>query len=63
MIEKRTLAAENARRQATGEAPFVDWSTYQANLEALAEERSAMKEKMSVQSCPKARFMCLRQHA
>lgn len=44
MIEKRTLAAENARRQATGEAPFVDWSTYQANLEALAEERSAMKE-------------------
>ena len=30
--------------KATGEAPFVDWSTYQANLEALAEERSAMKE-------------------
>lgn len=44
MIEKRTLAAENARRQATGETPFVDWSTYQANLEALAEERGAMKE-------------------
>ena len=44
MIENRTLAAENARRQAVGEAPFTSWSTYQANLEALAEERSAMKE-------------------
>ena len=44
MIENRTLAAENARRQAVGETPFTSWSTYQANLEALAEERSAMKE-------------------
>lgn len=44
LIENRTLAAENARRQATGETPFVNWSTYQANLEAMAEERGAMKE-------------------
>ncbi|MFC0820189.1 carboxy terminal-processing peptidase [Moraxella marmotae] len=44
MIDNRTLIAENARRQATGEAPFANWSTYQANLEALAEERGAMKE-------------------
>ncbi|WP_049237841.1 carboxy terminal-processing peptidase [Moraxella canis] len=44
LIENRTLAAENARRQATGETPFANWSTYQANLEAMAEERGAMKE-------------------
>ncbi|OOR93505.1 tail-specific protease [Moraxella caviae] len=43
-IEQRTLIAENARRQATGEAPFTSFATYQANLDALAEERAAMKE-------------------
>ncbi|UTO04753.1 carboxy terminal-processing peptidase [Moraxella sp. FZLJ2107] len=43
-IEDQTLAAENARRQATGETPFTSWSTYQANLDAIAEERAAMKE-------------------
>lgn len=43
-IENRTLLAENARRQATGEQPFANWTTYQAHLEALAEERVAMKE-------------------
>lgn len=43
-IENQTLANENARRQAMGEAPFANWSTYQAHLEALAEERGAMKE-------------------
>lgn len=43
-IENRTLAAENARRQATGEQPFTDWATYQAHQDALAEERAAMKE-------------------
>ncbi len=42
--EARTLAAENARRQATGEAPYTSWATYQASLEALYEERGAMKE-------------------
>lgn len=44
MIEQKTLAAENARRQAMGEAMFTDWSTYQASMDALAEERSLMKE-------------------
>lgn len=44
LIENETLAAENARRQATGEAPYTDWSTYQAHLDAISEERGAMKE-------------------
>lgn len=43
-IEALTLRAENARRQATGEAPYTDWATYQASVDALAEERGAMKE-------------------
>mgnify|MGYP001756695444 FL=1 len=43
-IEQRTLMAENLRRQAMGEAPYSDWATYQASLDALFEERSAMKE-------------------
>lgn len=43
-IEALTLRAENARRQATGETPYTDWATYQASVDALAEERSAMKE-------------------
>lgn len=45
-IENRTLAAENARRQATGEQPYTDWATYQASQDALDEERSAMKENL-----------------
>lgn len=44
LIEEKTLAAENARRQATGETPYLNWSIYQASLDALAEERAAMKE-------------------
>ncbi|WP_066800478.1 carboxy terminal-processing peptidase [Moraxella oblonga] len=44
MIEQKTLMAENARRQATGEKPYTDWATYQASIDALAEERSLMKE-------------------
>ncbi len=44
LIEQKTLAAENARRQAMGETPFTDWSMYQASMDALAEERSLMKE-------------------
>lgn len=43
-IEARTLMAENVRRQATGELPYTDWATYQASLDALLEEYSAMKE-------------------
>ena len=43
-IEARTLVAENARRQAAGEAPFATYSTYQAWLDALYEERGAMKD-------------------
>lgn len=43
-IEALTLRAENARRQATGETPYADWATYQASVDALAEERGAMKE-------------------
>lgn len=44
LIEKRMLMAENARRQAIGEKPYTDWTTYQASMDALAEERSLMKE-------------------
>ncbi|MDO5769089.1 MAG: carboxy terminal-processing peptidase [Psychrobacter sp.] len=44
LIEQKTLAAENKRRQATGEKPFADWNTYQAALDAKFEERSQMKE-------------------
>ncbi|MDO4449956.1 MAG: carboxy terminal-processing peptidase [Moraxella sp.] len=44
LVEQKTLAAENARRQATGEKPYTNWSTYQASIDALAEERSLMKE-------------------
>lgn len=43
-IEALTLRAENARRQATGETPYTDWATYQASVDALSEERGAMKE-------------------
>lgn len=42
-IEKRTLDAENARRQATGLTPYANWESYQASREALMEERSKMK--------------------
>lgn len=45
-IENRTLAAENARRQAMGEVPYTSWATYQASQDALAEERGAMKESL-----------------
>ncbi len=43
-IENKTLAAENARRQAVGEAPYTSWATYQAAQDALFEEWGAMKE-------------------
>lgn len=43
-IEQETLNAENARRSARGDAPFADWATYQAHLDATAEARSLMRE-------------------
>lgn len=44
LVEQKMLMAENTRRQATGEKPYTDWTTYQASIDALAEERSLMKE-------------------
>lgn len=44
MVEKKMLMAENMRRQAVGEKPYVDWTTYQASIDALSEERSLLKE-------------------
>lgn len=29
-----------------GEKPYTDWATYQASVDALAEERGAMKENL-----------------
>ncbi|MDO5650679.1 MAG: carboxy terminal-processing peptidase [Moraxella sp.] len=43
-IEQMTLTAENARRQAVGETEFTSYAAYQASLDALFEERGAMKE-------------------
>ncbi|MDO4427312.1 MAG: carboxy terminal-processing peptidase [Moraxella sp.] len=43
-VERRSLAAENARRMATGETPYTSWAAYQASLDALYEEWGAMKE-------------------
>lgn len=43
-VEKRMLTAENARRMATGQTPYTSWTTYQASLDAMSEERSLMKE-------------------
>ncbi|MBU3847734.1 MAG: carboxy terminal-processing peptidase [Candidatus Acinetobacter avistercoris] len=42
-LEKQTLAAENARREASGKKPYANWETYQATLDALAESRAKMK--------------------
>lgn len=42
-IEEATLAAENARRQATGLTPYANWETYQAAQDALSEQRAKMK--------------------
>ncbi|MDO4223629.1 MAG: carboxy terminal-processing peptidase [Acinetobacter sp.] len=42
-VEKRTLAAENTRRTATGLTPYANWESYQAARDALIEERSKMK--------------------
>ncbi len=42
-LEQKTLAAENARRVATGQKPYANWETYQASIDALAEARAKMK--------------------
>lgn len=42
-IEAATLAAENRRRQATGQAPYANWESYQAAMDALTESRSRQK--------------------
>ena len=57
MIEKRTLAAENAPGKPQAKAPFVDWSAYQKPIWAWL--KSGRYERRP--SCPKAGFVCLRQ--
>ncbi|WP_168383331.1 carboxy terminal-processing peptidase [Acinetobacter indicus] len=42
-LERKTLAAENVRRQATGLVPYPNWESYQASLEAQVESRAKMK--------------------
>lgn len=44
-VEQKTLAAENARRKATGQKPYASWDMYQAAMDAKFEELSRMKEK------------------
>lgn len=42
-LETETLNAENLRRKATGLAPYANWESYQASLDARSESRSKMK--------------------
>ena len=42
-LEQKTLAAENERRVATGQKPYLNWESYQASIDALAESRAKMK--------------------
>ncbi len=42
-LEKQTLAAENQRRKETGQAPYANWESYQASIDALVESRAKMK--------------------
>ena len=42
-LEKQTLNAENQRRIATGQAPYANWESYQASIDALIESRAKMK--------------------
>ena len=42
-LEKQTLNAENQRRTATGLAPYANWESYQASIDALVESRAKMK--------------------
>ncbi|GAA5016858.1 carboxy terminal-processing peptidase [Acinetobacter puyangensis] len=43
-LEAQTLAVENARRKATNLAPYANWESYQAALDARSEARAKMKE-------------------
>ena len=43
-LEARTLAAENNRRKALGQAPYSTWTAYQAAQDAELEARSRMKQ-------------------
>ena len=42
-LEKQTLAVENQRRAETGQAPYANWESYQASIDALVESRAKMK--------------------
>ena len=42
-LEQETLSTENKRRAAMGKAPYANWESYQAAMEALAESRAKMK--------------------
>ncbi len=42
-MEASQLAAENARRKLTGGAPYANWESYQAALDARSESRAKMK--------------------
>ena len=42
-LEKQTLAVENQRRTETGQAPYANWESYQASIDALVESRAKMK--------------------
>lgn len=41
--EQKILAAENTRREETGLKPYANWESYQAAIDAQAEERAKMK--------------------
>ncbi|MFC3903045.1 carboxyl-terminal processing protease [Acinetobacter marinus] len=43
-LEAKTLQAENRRRQETGLAPYPNWESYQAAIDARSEARAKMKE-------------------
>lgn len=43
-LEQQTLNVENARRKETGQAPYSNWESYQAALDARSEARAKMKE-------------------
>jgi carboxyl-terminal processing protease len=42
-LEKQSLNVENQRRVATGQAPYANWESYQASIDALSESRGKMK--------------------
>ncbi|WP_374295556.1 carboxy terminal-processing peptidase [Acinetobacter sp.] len=42
-LEAKTLQAENIRRKETGLAPYPNWESYQASIDARSEARAKMK--------------------